>query len=279
MSSHNAKDKPGDLTRAATDQLRQEQEGLRGMTTFKKYFFLIGIIVMKSSIHSSPARADQECLLIANGPKLKLEIVKQLAQGKRIIALDGAVKTLLNRYNKVIYPNVILGDFDSSKAKHRKQFPNAQVLRIEDQDTTDLEKGIRYCQKFNAPVIWIVNALGSSRLDHVLANIEFLKQYSSPGTEIKLVGKSQIIEYVSDRKVEFQAQIGQPAGIFGAPMAVVTSEGLQYPLSETQIDFGRMRSSSNYVKSKGVRITVRGQALVVYPHLFGDNLKNSPDRQ
>ncbi|MBI2712094.1 MAG: thiamine diphosphokinase [Bdellovibrio sp.] len=226
----------------------------------------LSLWVLLMTLGTNPSFANSECLLIANGTPIKLDILKSLAPGKTVIALDGAVKTLKNRYQNAVLPDLILGDFDSSGHEDRGHFNEAKQLHNPDPNTTDLEKGILYCLNAKAPIIWIVNALGPKRFDHLLANIDFLKQYSTASTEIKLVGDKEIIEYVENRTIRFEGKTGKAAGIFGAPEGLVTTHGLKYEMKETRVAAGVFRSSSNYLENAEVSITVVGKVLVTYPH-------------
>lgn len=221
----------------------------------------------------SPGLA-QDCLIIANGPPLKQSIVEALAKGKRIVALDGAVNTLKEIYRNPkdpsldpIVPDVILGDFDSSQEAARKHFLGAEILHIEDQDTTDLEKGITHCLKLGTPEIWIVNALGLNRMDHTLANINILKKYSGRAV-LRLISENETIEFVRNRTLHFTGERKQAVGVFGFPKARVTSTGLQYPMVKTEVELGGFFSSSNYISADEVTLVIEEEAVVTYPHRF-----------
>src|SRR5277367_6590431 len=83
-----------------------------------------------------------------------------------VIALDGAAETL--KKFKII-PKIIIGDLDSISPKTLKFFAQQQVAIIKDSDqnSTDLDKGIRHALSLGAEEIIISNALGG-RIDHTL---------------------------------------------------------------------------------------------------------------
>lgn len=209
-----------------------------------------------------------ECLIIANGSPLPLALLKRLAPSKFIVALDGAVNALNTVYHREIAPDVVLGDFDSTTEETRRVFSESKVFHTPSQDFTDLEKGIQFCDQKKAPAIWIVNALGLNRMDHTLANLNFLKKYSAKGRPLKLVSLNDVVEFVKDRELKFPARLKEPVGVFGFPSARVTSTGLEYPMERYLVSVGESLSSSNYVSASEVTLVIAGDALVSYPHPF-----------
>ena len=116
-------------------------------------------------------------LIIANGPFIAKHMLIEALRNKRSVALDGAVNKLREHSIK---PDVILGDFDSinkdSRALYGIHLPaasenpyvgNESVLIVPalDQNFTDLEKAICYCDDQGAKSITIICASGG-REDH-----------------------------------------------------------------------------------------------------------------
>jgi thiamine pyrophosphokinase len=224
---------------------------------FLKVFFLVVVPTL--------AAAHMECLLIANGEKVPAQLVEELAAGRTVVALDGAVKALREYYGSRIEPAVVLGDFDSCSELDRTHFPNAEVVHVPSQDLGDLEKGITYCDQKEAKAIWIVNALGLDRIDHTLAAFNLLKKHHKSGRRLLLAAEKQIVEFVRDGETHFEGRLGEAVGVFGFPKASVFSNGLHYEMSAYEVEIGGAFSSSNYVAKADVTITIKGEAIVSYP--------------
>jgi len=220
--------------------------------------------VIAPMLAMSQSQATQ-CVAIANGAPLPVHIVERVTHTKKVIALDGAVKTLRERY-PLIKPDILIGDFDSCELADREYFEGATVIHAPSQDINDLEKGILQCDALGAE-IWILNALGLDRLDHTLATMHILKKYHKPGRRLRLVSEKQILEFVKESEISFKAKLGEAVGVFGFSSARVTSRGLQYEMIDYLVE-GTQFSSSNYVASPQVFIHIQGEALVTYPHAF-----------
>src|SRR5437764_395174 len=82
-------------------------------------------------------------LIIANGDVPTTRRVKSLASScGMVVCADGGA----NHARRMrIVPDVILGDLDSMTAATRGHFMGVPVLFLEDQESTDLEKAIRFC--------------------------------------------------------------------------------------------------------------------------------------
>src|ERR1700741_630380 len=102
-------------------------------------------------------------LIIANGILPSPEKVKTLVHSADlIICADGGANhaRLLG-----ITPHIILGDFDSIEPSTKQHFKNITQLLIDDQESTDLEKALRYCIEQRTLSVDIVGASGG-RIDH-----------------------------------------------------------------------------------------------------------------
>src|SRR5689334_14042058 len=119
--------------------------------------------------------------IIANGNFLTKEILLEAVKDRTIIALDGAADKLAALG---LNPQLILGDFDSISPQAasywglKKTFSelsadtepyrgNQGVLIVPalNQNLTDLDKALHYCDQQNAKSIIILCATGA-RLDH-----------------------------------------------------------------------------------------------------------------
>ncbi|KAJ7008322.1 thiamine pyrophosphokinase 1-like isoform X1 [Populus alba x Populus x berolinensis] len=136
-----------------------------------------------------------------------------------------------------------------------------------DQDTTDLHKCVAYIRDF-APnldksnlCILVAAALGG-RFDHEAANINVLYRFST--TRIILLSDDCLI-YLLPRthrhEIHIQSSVEGPhCGLIPIGMASVgtTTTGLQWDLTNTEMRFGDLVSTSNLVQ--GEKITVQSSS-------------------
>jgi len=231
-------------------------------------------------------------LIVANGPFLHKEIIKEIADGKTIIALDGASSRLATLGIK---PDIILGDFDSIKEQDANQklwgIQNTKsemqqedhiydgkyetkIIPAKNQDLTDLQKAINYCDQNNATSIDIVCATGGSRMDHHESNVRTLKKYYDPKRTIFIYTESQFLEFVRDNTISIRGIKGDYCGILTAPNCkfIATNDGLAWSKDEKgspfELQYGVFESTSNELAKEEAIVTVEGEALVIHPGTY-----------
>jgi thiamine pyrophosphokinase len=205
--------------------------------------------------------APDRWLIIANG-EAKVSIAHDLSRwmrGCRTVVLDGAAHLLEKNY---LLPHVLMGDFDSVDPQLLDRWKHAgvSVLCCGDQNYTDLEKAIRFAISHGAGDITILNALGG-RMDHMLANIFFLKKYIRRGRRMVISDGMQHIECLHNETRELCAPVGSYCGFFGMPRATISSEGLKYEMKKFPLRLGGQESVANEFCSRIAKITVRGTCL------------------
>lgn len=213
----------------------------------------------------SNAHANDKCLIIANGPfdkKLVKDIIAQ--EHPIIVALDGAANNLIIAD---VMPDYILGDFDSILENTQTYFrsKNVKFVSTPDQDYTDLEKGVIFCKERGVKQIAITCALGGERTDHSFANLSLLRRYHNTKIQIRTPG--EIIEFLKNETVEFEGAKGEKFGLFGFPKAVASSKGLMWELDNYQLELGYKESSCNVLQDRKIKISVKGEALMIRPGL------------
>jgi thiamine pyrophosphokinase len=179
-----------------------------------------------------------------------------------IVVLDGAANQL---FQSKIIPNVIIGDMDAINDDALKFYTDhgVKVIQIDDQNTTDMDKGIMYCIEQKADLINIYNALGG-RSDHTLYNLRILKKYHGR-CALRIVHDNEIIEYYENVSVVVSAAVGEPIAIMSAPKAQLTTTGLKYDMNNFDLEFGGKESSSNAVAQDNVSINVKGGVFLIRP--------------
>ncbi|ESQ36645.1 hypothetical protein EUTSA_v10008492mg [Eutrema salsugineum] len=171
-----------------------------------------------------------------------------------------------NRYK----PDVIKGDMDSIRRDVLDFYVSLGTKVIDeshDQDTTDLDKCILYIrgstlnQESCRLQILATGALGG-RFDHEAGNLNVLYRY--PDTRIILLSDDCLIQLLPKthrHEIQIQHSLQGPhCGLIpiATPSAKTTTTGLQWDLSNTEMRFGGLISTSNMVK--GEKITVESDS-------------------
>lgn len=192
-------------------------------------------------------------LIVANGDFVSASTITSLATDRIILALDGAA----NRLQQIqVTADFILGDFDSIELS---DMFNCPLLHAPDQNYTDLEKAVQYCDAQQASDIAIVCATGG-RLDHHQATIHLLLSQYRKNRPLRLYTTSQVLFYVCDDTIVIQASAGEKCGIFPEHASSFTTRGLVYDVvNATQPSIG------NSFREALAEITVQGSALLIMP--------------
>ncbi|XP_057782346.1 thiamine pyrophosphokinase 1 isoform X2 [Salvia miltiorrhiza] len=178
---------------------------------------------------------------------------------------DEATSAVRERYK----PDLIKGDMDSVRlevSQFYRKLGTDVVDASDDQDTTDLHKCVAYIQdlpnlKNQNTCILVAGALGG-RFDHEVGNINVLCRFSS--TRIVLLSDDCLIQLLPSsyhHEIHIHPSIEGPhCGLvpISGPSKSSTTTGLQWNLSDTEMRFGGLISTSNLVKDEIV--TVRSDA-------------------
>tara|TARA_B100001564_G_C20602779_1_gene653588 strand:+ start:736 stop:1362 length:627 start_codon:yes stop_codon:yes gene_type:complete len=164
-------------------------------------------------------------IVLANGEFPKHQSALDcLNLGYDIICTDGSADKLEEHG---LLPKIIIGDFDSSKIKHKK----SEVLWIErtDQNKTDLEKTFEWCLSKNIKKIILLGA-GGIREDHMLGNLFIVSKFSDL-FKIEIVTNYSTIFCIKGSKT-IETKIGQQISIIAAEnIDRITTTGLKYSLT------------------------------------------------
>ena len=175
-----------------------------------------------------------------------------------MIVLDGAAEFIKAT------PLVIIGDFDKVTKSTLDHFQNlgAKIIKIDDQNSTDLDKGIKYCLEQNATSINIHNAIGG-RMDHTLYNTRILKKYYHPKVSIKLFHEDEVMQYFENCTIDVRGDSKSRFSLLSAPSAIINSVGLEYDMQDYKLEYGKSESTCNKLKSSTAKISIVGGALLI----------------
>ncbi len=193
-----------------------------------------------------------DAVILANGefPKKGGAEWNLLAAAKRVVACDGAADSYVKRFGKS--PFAVVGDMDSLKHCPEK----ADIVRVPDQETNDLEKSVVWCRVRGWKKLVVVGASGK-REDHLLGNVfraldlgvEILTDY---GRFVPMEGKAT-----------FNVPKDTPISIFAPDHSThATSIGLVWPLDN--VEFKNIYCAT-LNKSKGKRVVIASdRRIMVY---------------
>jgi thiamine pyrophosphokinase len=201
-------------------------------------------------------RDNQEpALIIANGADCGDELLQQLMEwSPYVLALDGAVHRLLERNIRF---DAWLGDFDSGAGVDEmalSKMGDIQRIWAEDQDKTDLEKGIEFLISKGHVAANIIWGTGR-RADHTINNMATLWRYHDQMTLSLLDDHSRV--YPLNRQFKKWYPAGTAISLIPVGYASgINSSNLEYSLLNHRLELPHSTGSSNRVLEDGfVEIT------------------------
>lgn len=206
-------------------------------------------------------------VIIASAPDLYITpYLATIDIADLVIAADGGALPLLARER---WPNLVIGDLDSidTPALARLEQRGVSIIRHpRAKDETDLELALLHAAEQGADQIDVLGALGG-RWDHTLANVALLALPELVGRRVRLLADRQTLFLVRDTAA-LEGQRGDTVSLLPITAAAegVTTEGLQYPLSDATLSFDRARGVSNVLLDPPGRVSVRAGLLLVVQH-------------
>jgi len=201
-------------------------------------------------------------LIIANGKAPKKKFLQNLVkQSDCIIAADGGANICLKNN---IYPDYVIGDFDSIDQKQKSQFKNAEYICRPDQEKHDLLKALKFCETFKPKKV-VVTAVFGKRIDHTLSNF-FILQNQDFKFSIEFVDDYSRV-FIINKKHEFNLPSKQPVSFLSyAPVFGITLKGFKYNLNEKDFPNG-FNGVSNEITEFSSSVTIKkGTLIAIVPH-------------
>lgn len=161
-------------------------------------------------------------LAAGNFPKKGGVARRILDEAERVVCCDSAADAF--RRNCRREPFAVVGDCDSVKGRFKT------VVRVEEQDTNDLAKAVRFCRDNGIENIVILGATGK-RDDHSLGNI-----FRALDFDIDVVtdyGRFTALDGIKT----YRAEPGAGVSVFAPdPATEMTSRGLKWPLDGVRFE-------------------------------------------
>ena len=174
-----------------------------------------------------------DTLVVSGGKAPSKELLqKYIKKSKYIIAADSGCECL---YNIGIYPNLLVGDFDSINNDILNKVKNnvEEVLQFPpEKDYTDTEIAVIEAMKRGARKIYLLGATGN-RLDHMLGNIGLILTYKKKGINIEIIDDKNVM-YLAENNMKLFGEYGENIG-FHAVSDIVKNfkiKGAKYDISD-----------------------------------------------
>jgi thiamine pyrophosphokinase len=198
-------------------------------------------------------------IILANGDfPFRGPALRCLEEADVRICCDGAADRLLEAG---MQPDTIIGDLDSLSPACRETYRD-RLIQLEDQESNDLTKAVRYASGAGFRHLTILGATGR-REDHTLGNISLLLEYTQVA-EVRLISDyGEFFPVNSGESVDSRA--GEQFSIFSVDRRLkVRSEGLRFPLDDLELDLW-FRASLNEALGESFRLFFDGPLpLIVY---------------
>lgn len=180
----------------------------------------------------------------------------------RIIAADGGAHHCLALG---VTPAAVIGDLDSLTPDDLDTLRarGAEIIQYPTRkDYTDLELALQYARKLPGDQVIIVAALGA-RWDQTLANV--LLPAVQPDRRISLYDGPQEIHFLANNEqLEIEGKPGDIVSLLALCDEAhgVTTQALEYPLTDETLYFGSTRGVSNVMLAESARVYLKSGRLV-----------------
>ncbi len=197
---------------------------------------------------------DPKVTLLGGGPLNSDDLPKALALAPRIVAADGGASHA--RAHRLPLSQII-GDLDSLDPNETWQEQGTEILRVDEQDSTDFEKCLQHLE---AKLVIALGFLGG-RLDHALACLNALTRH--PDTPTILLGEIDLV-FLAPLKVALNLPIGTRFSLM--PMGAckgLASDGLKWPIRGLDFAPNGQIGTSNETTQRKVTAQFDAQNMLV----------------
>ncbi len=156
-----------------------------------------------------------------------------------------------------IFPDVILGDFDSAEVPHTK----AEILQVpSEKNETDTMLACTVAIERGATELTILGGTGG-RADHFLSNLFLLESLCDKGIAVSLTDGENTLRILQDETVKIPNR-GVYFSLFALDTCTVTLQGCKYPLTDFVLTRTNPFAVSNEVAGESAVVSVIGKAIL-----------------
>ena len=213
--------------------------------------------------------------IIVSGGSGTYELLKHfIDSSKNDLILIAADRGLSYLTDMSIVPDHIVGDFDSAGEdllKYAMKLESDGVAKLTKlnpvKDDTDTESALNIAFQNSDGDIYIFFGTGN-RLDHVLSNIQILKQVLIHDRNVYLIDSNNRVRIIDSRHpvtIERSSQYGDFVSVFplSGKVTGLTMDGFYYPLHDAVLESGTSLGQSNEISDKQGSISVSSGELIV----------------
>lgn len=182
-----------------------------------------------------------------------------------VIAADGAAWSLKDLQ---INPNIIVGDLDSLKSKpdYETSFRNSEIIERPDQNSNDFQKSLVLIADRNLAPVMVVGMQGGD-LEHSFNNwsvaIKLGKQFELWIMEGNRAG----IGIFGGGLIKASSEKDKIVSLIPQPEAVLSTEGLFWPLKKERLALGYREGARNEIADKDFSVEVHSGSLMIFSSL------------
>lgn len=206
-------------------------------------------------------------LVFAAGDAPSAHLLPDLLAGAELLLAADAGLALVARLG--LTPDRIVGDLDSVDPELLARYSGVRVERHPvDKDELDLELALAAARDLGGGSFRVLGAFGG-RLDHTLAALLVGAGWAAAGHLISLHGGSHEAHFCTpELPLRLALETGTTVSLLALRgPAVVSSEGLRFPLSETRLGWGSGLGMSNVVVSPTIGLrSSSGTAVLIVEH-------------
>lgn len=204
----------------------------------------------------------KKCIILANGQPPRKSLFNYLKKVgySTLLCADGGANTA---FKYKLIPQVIIGDLDSiSKAALDYYKDKCEIIKINRQNDTDVEKCLKYVIKKKYNEVVLVGATGD-RLDHSFCNLGIVLKFSDK-IKINVIHQKSFLQTYSGI-ITLKTIPGEVISLYGiSKRTKILSAGLKYPLNNISLPFGERESTSNIALTDKVDLKItNGKIFVV----------------
>ena len=174
-------------------------------------------------------------IILANGkpPSKKVILYLQTMGYHNLVCADGGADTARKMG---LYPDYIIGDFDSVKEETLRFFASkSKIIKIKRQNDTDVEKCLKFAGRKKAKEAILLGAIGD-RLDHSFCNMGIVIKFFDR-IKVRIISdKSILTPYSGD--VELSTLPDETISLYGFnDKTKITSNGLKISIKANPASF------------------------------------------
>lgn len=207
----------------------------------------------------------KKCAIIAGGELPDKEPYNTDGYWERFACIICADSGLYNARKFGIKPDIIAGDFDS----FTEELPeDAEIIAsIPEKDDTDTLMAVKKAIELGYKNIELYGALGGSRFEHSIANIQTMVYALQQGCDLKIMGESVLmVQSADDGEVVYKKKGEMYMSVFAVTESVGIDylRGVKYPLENYLMVQSFPIGVSNEIEGeKGLLRINHGIALII----------------